>query len=115
MHFHAPSEHTIDGENKGLELHLVHRDVETLKAAAVVSIMFDVIDGDGQEDIFLDGIEPALYEPDDLAVSDEHIGALNLMSFLEDVDFRASYYYDGSFTTPPCTEGIKWFVVTKVR
>ena len=47
MHFHAPSEHTIDGENKGLELHLVHRDVETLKAAAVVSIMFDVIDGDG--------------------------------------------------------------------
>jgi hypothetical protein len=32
--------------------------------------MFVVIDGDGQEDIFLDGIEPALYESDDLAVSD---------------------------------------------
>ena len=46
-------------------------------------------------------------------VSGQAIGALNLASFLQQVDFREVYNYDGSFTTPPCTEGINWLVVKK--
>ena len=38
-----------------------------------------------------------------------------LNDFLKDVDMRRYWSYDGSFTTPPCTEGIKWSVVTEVQ
>ena len=43
------------------------------------------------------------------------IGELNLGGFLDTVDLSEFYNYDGSFTTPPCTEGINWFVVKDVQ
>jgi carbonic anhydrase len=46
-------------------------------------------------------------------VSGKAVGTLNLASFLQQVDFREVYNYDGSLTTPPCTEGINWLVVKK--
>lgn len=38
-----------------------------------------------------------------------------LNQFLKDVDMREYWSYDGSFTTPPCTEGIKWSVIKQVQ
>ena len=39
---------------------------------------------------------------------------LDLATFLSSVNFRDFYNYPGSFTTPPCTEGISWFVIKEV-
>ena len=47
--------------------------------------------------------------------STDAIGELNLGGFLDKVDLSEFYNYDGSFTTPPCTEGINWFVVKDVQ
>lgn len=40
FHFHSPSEHTIDGEHRDLELHIVHRKHEGTDLA-VIGIFFD--------------------------------------------------------------------------
>lgn len=36
---------------------------------------------------------------------------MNLGSFLAGLDMSKFWHYDGSFTTPPCTEGVKWWVI----
>lgn len=79
MHFHSPSEHTIDGKNLDLELHLVHKDVITGKPAAVIAILFKVNDTIGRNN-FLDQIVPDLYILDSL--TNTHIGSVKLATFL---------------------------------
>lgn len=76
-------------------MHLVHIDHKTKKPAAVIAILFDEIAA-GHNEFF------------------DHTGEVDLESFLETVDFRHFYYYQGSFTTPPCTDGIDWFIVTDI-
>jgi len=46
--------------------------------------------------------------------STTEINEMHLANFLNQVEFREFYNYPGSFTTPPCTEGINWFVVKDV-
>jgi carbonic anhydrase len=40
---------------------------------------------------------------------------LNMGNLLSDINFRDFYNYPGSFTTPPCTEGINWFVIKEIQ
>jgi len=40
---------------------------------------------------------------------------VNLNEFLSTVNMKEYWSYDGSFTTPPCTEGIKWTVIKQVQ
>lgn len=41
-------------------------------------------------------------------------GRVDLANFLKTLNVREFYNYPGSLTTPPCTEGINWFVVKDV-
>ena len=41
MHFHTPSEHTFDGENFDLELHIVHKYKEDGSLGSVLGVMFE--------------------------------------------------------------------------
>jgi carbonic anhydrase len=44
LHFHAPSEHTVEGKHFDLELHIVHVDA-VQNPAAVIAIFFDRVEG----------------------------------------------------------------------
>ena len=104
FHFHTPSENTIDGKSFPLEAHFVHRNAEE-NTYAVVSVMFD----EGEENPILKSIwekMPAEARKD--AAIDEGLNYSQLMP--EDKDY---YRFNGSFTTPPCTEGVRWYVLKK--
>ena len=41
--------------------------------------------------------------------------AVSFKSWMDTQDLTDFYSYDGSLTTPPCTEGIKWSVLQTVQ
>jgi carbonic anhydrase len=107
LHFHSPSEHTINGRLFDLELHIVHVD-STGTAAAVLGIIFEISNHTMAQNFDLDQILPR-------SSNNSEVAELNLGNFLNNIDFRDFYNYNGSFTSPPCTEGINWFVLKEVQ
>ncbi len=103
FHFHSLSEHMMDGRYYDMEMHLVHQSADG--QYAVVGVMLD------------QGAENATYAPvwdhmpaeagEPETISGVAVNAADLLPA------EHTYYrYNGSFTTPPCTEGVKWFVMS---
>lgn len=114
FHFHAPSEHSVEGKLYDLEVHLVHYYKGTnTQLGAVIGIFFDVEEGGNIQNDFLESIF-AVQEDLSKGVNDSD-NAVKLRSFLQSVDFSEYWNYDGSLTTPPCSEGIKWTVIKDVQ
>ncbi|GMF24262.1 unnamed protein product [Phytophthora lilii] len=106
FHFHAPSEHTVNGNARAMELHLVHQADDG--SLAVVGVFFR----EGKENAFLAQFwdELATLKPnkhDNVALG-KIAGGEELNSLLEGKIFR----YKGSLTTPPYSEGVEWVVVS---
>lgn len=101
LHFHAPSENTFGGRHFAMEGHLVHRDATG--ALAVVAVMFD----DGQQHPAVSQLwhQMPVHAGDTVPFG----GALTAAEFLPRQ--HAYYYFDGSLTTPPCSEGVAWIVL----
>lgn len=102
FHWHTPSEHWIDGNVLPMELHMVHHAPGG--AALVVAAMIR----EGENNDELDKIW------DDLP---QHKGEEVLVSGFDLAKLppsgRESYRYNGSLTTPPCGEGVRFVVLAE--
>lgn len=104
FHFHTPSENTIDGKSFPLEAHFVHRSSDSNKYA-VVAVMFE----EGAANPILEKIWEKM--PAKARESVKFEGGLDYTQLQpKDKDY---YRFNGSFTTPPCTEGVYWHVLKK--
>jgi len=101
FHFHSPSENTVRGKHFPLEAHLVHQDANG--NLAVAAVMF----AEGAENAFLDTLWAAV--PAEAGKQGPLPAALSALSLLPaDRDY---YRFNGSLTTPPCSEGVVWAVL----
>lgn len=103
FHFHHGAEHTIEGVRLPLEMHFVHRSEGG--SLLVVGVLFR--EGPGNRALApVWSILPAAAGPP-RPVPD----AVDLPALLP--ERRTSWRYAGSLTTPPCTEGVAWIVLTE--
>jgi carbonic anhydrase len=101
LHFHAPSEHTVDGKAFPMELHLVHKDPEG--HLAVVGVLFQLGQRNSAVAAVFDNM-PA--RPGKVRVPGLLLDATALLPR------KGGYFsYPGSLTTPPCDEGVRWHVL----
>ena len=101
FHFHMPSEHEINGKHKDGELHLVHRSADG--HFAVVGVILERGDENPAFATVWANL-PSLPGPE------RHLDAqTNAANFLP--KGRMTWRYEGSLTTPPCTEGVAWSVM----
>ncbi len=107
FHGHAKSEHEIEGIQSPLELHFVHvaEDGELL----VVGVLID--EGEENENYSSFWIEENFLKTQKESVEREIEGKHDL-SVLLPTDSNL-YQYNGSLTTPPCSEGVNWNVFTE--
>jgi carbonic anhydrase len=102
FHFHVPSEHTVDQRHYPMELHLVHHNER--HEVAVVAVFMEEGKHNPFFETFLEHAPSKVGE-----ATDDHDHTVNPMTLLPE---RKSYYrYSGSFTTPPCSEGVIWAVM----
>jgi carbonic anhydrase len=103
FHFHHPSEHTIDGEDFDMELHFVHRDDKG--NLAVVGVLLNA--GDEENTSFTELLDNLPPEKSDVQTLDFTVDAAAMLPEAHLFDT-----YVGSLTTPPCSEGVRWLVLT---
>ncbi len=102
FHFHTPSENAVDGNLYPMEAHLVHADAEG--HLAVVAVFFE----EGASNPLLDKLWP------NMPTKVGETTTLADMSY--DVNEmlprdHSYYHFNGSLTTPPCSQGVYWFVL----
>jgi len=102
FHFHTPSENEIQGKSFPLEAHFVH--ISSDGKIAVVAVLFE----EGRHNATLKKIWRKMPyrvgDTEDLELSSSYINML--------LPRDKSYYrFSGSLTTPPCSEGVRWFVL----
>ena len=114
-HFHAPSEHTVNGRHADVEGHFVHTNAAG--DTAVVGVFYRV---GPRSNRLLDTI--LLEAPETSGEEGHPLGEANpaeLFQRLEgarvkrgQVHVDSFYAYDGSLTTPGCTENVRWSVLS---
>ena len=103
FHFHKPSEERINGRPYDMVAHLVHRDRDG--NLAVVAVLLKIGGANRLVQKLWDNL------PRKKGEENEAKGVEANAADLLPADKSAYYTFTGSLTTPPCSEGVTWFVL----
>lgn len=101
FHFHTPSENFIKNKQYPLEAHFVHADEKG--NLAVVAVMFKADSAYNKDLSKLLAVVPSAHDEVELEAE------VKPSQLLPDTEHY--YRFSGSLTTPPCSEGVRWFVL----
>ncbi len=102
VHFHEPSEEIVHGKRYAMVAHIVHKNAKG--ELAVVAVLIRI----GKSNAFLKPIFDNF--PAKGVAEDDVPGKTVDVSHL--LPAQHGYYtFDGSLTTPPCSEHVRWFVL----
>lgn len=103
FHYHAQSEHQVNGNNYPLEVHFVHKASDS--DYAVVGVFF----AEGAANTLF--TEYLSHFPHEEGIYTDH----SEIELNELLPVNKSYFhYSGSLTTPPCSEVVHWYVLKNI-
>lgn len=103
FHFHSPSEHTINGKHSPMVIHFVHKSDDG--KLGVIGVLVNL----GKENSALASLWAKLPQAagEKVALENKKVDLMQLLP-----KGKTYYSYVGSLTTPPCTEGVQWMVMS---
>ena len=102
FHFHHPSEEKVDGRAYDMVAHLVHKDAEG--HLAVVAVLLTKGQANPLVQTLWDHLPRQVAHVD--TVAGLQVNAADLLP-----KHLGYFEFEGSLTTPPCTEGVRWMVL----
>jgi carbonic anhydrase len=102
IHFHHPSEHTVNGEAFPMEIHFVHRSGDHEYVVIGVFAKYGKFNN----------IIKKLWKDIPTEINKETLVKDHLIDAGALFPSSMEYFlYNGSLTTPPCSENVTWFVL----
>jgi carbonic anhydrase len=99
IHFHTSSEHELDGKQFPMEMHMVHKAQDS--SLAVLGWFID--EGEANEELGKLWHELPKHSGESTKPKQINLGAFHPKG-------AKLLTYQGSLTTPPCSEGVSWMV-----
>jgi carbonic anhydrase len=102
FHFHRPSEEQVEGKNSAMVAHFVHKSKEG--KLAVIGVLLN----EGKDNAAIKTLWANL-PPKEL---EEYLPAKVMFNPASMLPKELGFYnYEGSLTTPPCTEGVQFYIL----